>query len=55
MPFICPTCERFYMDVGSCPYCVKENHVTEEERNEERYHQALDKEALDKAYKETES
>ena len=27
MPFICHICERFYMDVGSCPYCIKENDM----------------------------
>lgn len=34
MPFICLICQRFYMDVGTCPYCIKENEMTEEERFE---------------------
>ena len=53
MPFMC-ICGNPYVGYR-CIYCVKENDVSEEERNEEHYYRTLDKEALDKAYKENDA
>jgi hypothetical protein len=53
---VCPECDELRVNYelnesGVCVYCEDEG-ASEEERNEEHYYRALDKEALDKAYKE---